>query len=382
MKVYVEKIIHGGYGLARVEGGAVLIPFAVPGDVLDVSYEREGPRSLGWIKEILEPSPHRIEPRCPVYGLCGGCDFDHMDYESELAAKKEILLEDLKRLAHVTVDCFEEAVSAQSYGYRNHSQFKVDARGNVGFFEKRSHDVVPLPGSGCSLLDRLINGHVLQLRENANFRPGSFRVRSNPGGELYQKGIPGMPDDLYCCYCNNSLKVRFGIDDFFQVNNFLIEVWLSKIRSYLQPEGVEAAADVYCGSGLIGLSVADSVRSVVGIESNGRAVENARFNAEYNGIRNASFIKADAGTGLSSVESADKIIVDPPRAGLSMSVVRSIARLEPRVLVYASCESATFARDAGSLIQTGYTLERVSLVDMFPRTRHFEIVSKFVRSGA
>jgi len=380
MEMTVEKIVHGGWGLCRIKNRVVLIPFAVPGDVVDVSFdERTEGVTFGWIREVLAPSPCRKQSKCPVFGVCGGCDFDNMSYECEIMAKEGVLREDLGRIAGIRNPAIGKSLRSQSeYGYRNHAQFKAAGTDAAGFFMKRSHEVVPLPEQGCLLLDPVIKEYFKDGVRGSTFPYGGFRIRSNERGEIFQKGVPGIEPDVFATFYRKGLKLRVGIDDFFQVNRFIIDSWLDLIVRYLEPGHSDRVVDLYCGSGLISLYVAGLVYSITGIEINGRAVQNARYNARENGIEKVKFIRADAGKGVISGIAADKIIVDPPRTGLTTRLVAGIAETGPSVVVYASCDTATFARDVRLFREKGYVLDEVKLVDMFPRTKHSEVVARIV----
>lgn len=375
MKVAVEKIVHGGYGLARLDGQVCLVPYSVPGDVLDIDCERREGMLFGRIARIERPSSFRKTARCSAFGLCGGCDFDNMAYEFELEVKRDILLEDLSRIAGIEDLQSVHVVFAEKYFYRNHAQFKVDEEGRVGFFKQKSREVVELPSSGCLLLQHSITDYARNLIGETRFFRGGFRVRSNARKEIFKKGIPGVDDDRYVFQYIGGAVYRLGIDDFFQVNGAIVEKWLSTIESYLEPHKEDTVFDIFCGSGLISIYIARKVRTVVGVEINRCAVENARYNAEYNMITNAAFIRRNAMKGFDSDESDCKVIVDPPRAGLSPRLIQSIARMHPSRIVYVSCDTATFSRDIYLFAEEGYSLQKVSIVDMFPRTAHMEVVA-------
>ncbi|MFW6181627.1 MAG: class I SAM-dependent RNA methyltransferase, partial [Spirochaetota bacterium] len=363
-------------------GRVVLVPFAVPGDVADLVFDRSGGGTcFGWIREVLEPSPDRVASRCPVFGICGGCSLDMMSYQSELQGKRDILLEDLDRIGGLQGRVEETVPSEREHGYRNHAQFKVDARGRVGFFMRRSHELVPLPEQGCLLMDERINACVRDLRGRTAFRQGGFRVRVNREGEIFQKGIPGMRPDAFARYTVEGLVFTIGIDDFFQVNSFVVAPWLRRIRAYLDPREDQEVLDLYCGAGVIALFLAGSAGRVTGVEHNGSAVRSARSNAEANGVRNVRFLQGDVTRGLPRELRADAVVVDPPRTGLSGPLVADLLELSPRRLVYASCNTATFSRDAAALARGGMALERISLLDMFPRTHHLELVALFTPQG-
>jgi 23S rRNA (uracil1939-C5)-methyltransferase len=378
MRVEIEKIVHGGYGIARSGGRTLLIPFSVPGDLLDIECGEGLDRNFGWIKQVVRPSHRRRESACPVFTICGGCDFDHMDYRLELEVKRGIVLEDLARIGGIEPKAGIEAVASDEYGYRNHAQFKVDSSGRVGFFEKKSHSVVPLPEMGCLLLQKEINDCVNGIRKSVQFRRGGFRIRADGSGNVYTKGVPGREDDDYYRSAIGGLRFRTNIDDFFQVNTLLIERWLELIRSFVQPSCSDMLTDLYCGSGVISLHLAPYVKSVTGIELNPNAVDNALFNAKTNGISNVRFIRSTAQGGIRKLHAGGKIVVDPPRSGLGSAFVEGICRLKPRAVVYVSCDTATFARDLNAFRERGYELSEIRLVDMFPRTRHIELVSRIL----
>jgi 23S rRNA (uracil1939-C5)-methyltransferase len=375
MKVKIEKIVHGGYGLARTEKGVCFIPLSVPGDILDVAFSEDEKLSFGWIKRIISPSIHRRESRCPVFGVCGGCDFDHMEYEYEIEMKINILKEDLFRIAKMEAMEIDGIIRSEAYGYRNHAQFKVSPKGEIGFFSKKSHEVIPLPPGGCALLSGAVNAFIDKIKSEIIFNRGGFRVRTNTRNNVFQKGVPGLNDDTYCYQYVDGLNFRLKIDDFFQVNSFVTEKWVSIIESYLNPKNHDTVADLFCGSGLIALSVAKKVKYVTGVELNRNAVNSARYNARWNDIPNASFIKANSERAAQVIKNANKIVVDPPRSGLSEKLINQITLLDPEAVVYASCDTATFARDVSVFLKYGYYLKKISLVDMFPRTQHTEIVA-------
>jgi tRNA/tmRNA/rRNA uracil-C5-methylase (TrmA/RlmC/RlmD family) len=390
-EVHIDRIVNGGYGLGTLGGRVLLVPYTVPGDRVRVKparsdRAREHAGLFYEIEDIVKPSPMREDSRCPVSGRCGGCDFDTMSYQFELEMKRGILVEDLKRIGGYSVEEQPETIASPSeYGYRNHAQIKVDDRGRPGFFKKKSHQIVPLPPQGCLLLQKRLNSFVLELSNDGPLRRGSVRLRSNRDGKVFCKGVPYRADDVYASYRAGDLRFRIGVDDFFQVNAYLNESWLDLVKSSISPGPGDVVYDLFCGSGLIALSLAPFVHRVVGIEGNGSAVRNAIFNASQNGIENVEFVCRDltAQTDLSpwNVHGKDrvKVVVDPPRTGLEPVLIDAIACIEPERLVYASCNSSTFSRDVKALAERGYRAEAITLIDMFPRTRHIETVARFVK---
>ncbi len=380
MIVTVEKIVHGGYGLARGEGGICLVPYAVIGDTLDVECDTRGAVQYGCIKEVTRSSPFRKDPGCGVFGLCGGCDFENIEYGFELEVKRDILREDLKRIGGLRDVPPAAVVSGPQYYYRNHAQFKVDGSGVVGFFRQGSREVVGIPLSGCLLLKRSINACVSDLVTGPRLPRGGFRVRANDSGVVFKKGIPGRPDDRYVVYYAGGMEFRVGVDDFFQVNSAVLDAWLQAVAAALDPQEGDTVLDLYSGCGLISLFIAPKVKQVIGIEIVGRAVENAGYNAAVNSIGNVTFTRKDASRGIKTAVSGAKVIVDPPRAGLSYVLIDDIVRIRPPCVVYVSCNTATFARDVRRFMEGGYRLAEMTMVDMFPRTKHIEVIARIVPS--
>ncbi|MCK4803745.1 MAG: class I SAM-dependent RNA methyltransferase [Spirochaetes bacterium] len=380
MIVEIEKIVHGGYGLTHSGNSVILVPLSVPGDIVDIEFAEGEGISFGWIKSIIKPSIYRKDPCCPVFGLCGGCDFDNMEYPYELTIKEGILREDLSRIAKMKVTDIDRVIGSSEYGYRNHARFKVSVEGEVGFFMKKSHEVVPLPDEGCRLLHRDINEFLKKIRRTGEFRAGGFRIRTDTMGNIFQKGVHGLKDNTFCYQYVNKLKYRLKIDDFFQVNNSVTAQWLNIIESYLNLESNDIVVDLFSGSGLIILTIAKKVKSVTGIEINRNAVNNARYNAGWNNVSNVSFIRANAAKGLNLLAGVNKIVVDPPRSGLTENIIGAVVTLAPSVIVYASCDTATFSRDLKRFSEMGYHLKEVSLIDMFPRTKHSEVVARIERN--
>ena len=380
MLVEVEKIINGGYGLARSNNGVCMIPYSVPGDILDVECSKGTSPIFCWIKRIERPSKYRTASQCPNFGVCGGCDFQNMDYQYELEVKKNIVKEDLRRISKIRIDKID-IVKSNPYYYRNNVQFKTDENGNIGFFRKKSKDVVPLPSLdiGCLLIDKKISHFVQNIKKKVSFSRGGFRLRSNREGDIYKKGIPGIEEDKYCYYRALGIDYRIAIDDFFQVNNYLYERWLELIIDYIRPQNGDVVVDLFAGSGFITLAIAKKAQKVFGMEINGSAVKNAEYNSRINKINNAIFKRVDVNKGFYLNERVTKVVVDPPRSGMSKLLIDEIVRMEPELILYISCNTATFARDIGIMYKKGYYIDKITMIDLFPRTAHIEVIAKLVK---
>jgi tRNA/tmRNA/rRNA uracil-C5-methylase (TrmA/RlmC/RlmD family) len=390
-EVHIDRIVNGGYGLGKLDGRVLLVPFSVPGDRVRVKplrrdQCREQTGLFYEIEEVVKPSPMRVKPTCPVFGVCGGCDFDHITYRFELETKRRVFVEDVRRIGGYRVEKQPEIIASLSeYRYRNHAQVKTDEQGRFGFFKKKSHEIVPLPSKGCLLLQKTLNRFVLGIQRGGPLKAGSVRFRSNGEGQIFCKGAPCRDDDVYAYYRVGDREFRIGIDDFFQVNGYLNERWIDLVKNSVCPDPGDVVYDLFCGSGLIALSLAPFSKHVIGIEANGSAVRNAVFNASQNGVENVEFLCHDLTTQTElsrwkvQKQGRVKVVVDPPRTGLEPVLIDAIAGIEPDLLVYASCNSATFSRDLKELVERGYNPEAITIIDMFPRTRHIETVARFVK---
>jgi 23S rRNA (uracil1939-C5)-methyltransferase len=178
------------------------------------------------------------------------------------------------------------------------------------------------------------------------------------------------------------MAFRVGFVAFFQVNSAVVGAWLKAVNKALDPQEGDTVLDLCSGCGLISLFIARKVKQVIGIEIVGRAVENARYNAAVNGIGNVTFTRKDASRGIKTAVPGAKVIVDPPRAGLSYTLIDDIIRIKPPCVVYISCNTATFARDVRRFMEGGYRLAEMTMVDMFPRTKHLEVVARITPASS
>ena len=380
MLAEIKKIVHGGYGLAFVEGKTVFIPYAAPGDTVEFSVVREKKRLVfGAIDRIVEPSPMRREPECPVFGACGGCHLQHLSYEDEIAAKRADILEDLERIGGIKTD-FKNVVPCPSrYGYRNHAIFKVDAEGNAGFLMRESDTVVPFPPGGCLLLPPEMREAIAEIPREAFEPMTEVRVRMDKFGAVHFWGVldrVGPPEVLMEA---GGFLFPVGRDSFFQVNRLLGERLVEIVLSL--PLAIRRRLlDLYCGVGFFTLPLSKMAVEAFGIEWDQAAVRSATAAARLNGVPNVRYRRGDAEKEIGRLRDFDLVLADPPRLGLPREVLRGIVKLKPPELIFISCDPPTFARDAKALLEAGYILYETNLVDLFPATYHAEIVSLFRRA--
>jgi 23S rRNA (uracil1939-C5)-methyltransferase len=388
--VTVEKLVYGGEGLARVaeEGKpsrVVLAPYVLPGERVRLEPEQEKPglvraRTL----EVLEAARDRVPAPCPYFGRCGGCHYQHASYAAQLAAKRAILEEELRRLGKLEPPEEIAVVSGEPWAYRNRVQLHCEGQ-SLGYREARSHKLCAI--THCPISSPKINETIAALLGMMRDRRWPRFVRSleiftdeqqvqlnilDSGQAVARRffewcaeRIPGLVlGDLH-------YEGRFHVsrNSFFQVNRFLLD---RLVEAAISAAEGESAVDLYSGVGLFALALARTFRQVVAVESSSPAVRDLERNAaDLEAVRP---VQATAEAYLEGLEAApDFVLLDPPRAGLGKTVVRRLLELHPRAITIVSCDPSTLARDLPALLG-GYRVEQMTLIDLFPQTYHFETV--------
>ena len=422
-----------GLGIARVNGAVVFVPHAVRGEEIDLRITKVMKTSCaGEIVKIHDPSPERMEPECPYAGKCGGCAYRHLTYPEELWAKRQRVQDALTRIGGLELTVEEILGAKNPEHYRNKSQYPVGADGSIGFFQARTHKVVPIrrcliqteaadrtaqavgewmrrykisaydetTGKGlvrhvCVRVNRkgeslccvVVNGnkvprepelaayvtaavpHTVGVLLNSNTRRGNVVL-----GDKYRTlfGRNYLMDTL----CG--LEFKLSMPSFYQVNRDQAEVLYGKALKFAGLTGNETVLDLYCGIGTITLCLAKAAKRVIGAEIVPPAIRDAKENALRNHIENAEFFCGDAADIAAKLESdglrPDVVTVDPPRKGLAPEVIASVAAMGPEKVVYVSCDPATLGRDVKIFREFGYEAKRAAAVDMFPGTAHVETV--------
>ena len=422
-----------GLGIARVNGAVVFVPHAVRGEEIDLRITKVMKTSCtGEIVKIHNPSPERMEPECPYAGKCGGCAYRHLTYPEELWAKRQRVQDALTRIGGLDLTVEEILVAKNPEHYRNKSQYPVGADGSIGFFQARTHKVVPIrrcliqteaadrtaqavgewmhrykisaydetTGKGlvrhvCVRVNRkgeslccvVVNGnkvprepelaayvtaavsHTVGVLLNSNTRRGNVIL-----GDKYRTlfGRNYLMDTL----CG--LEFKLSMPSFYQVNRDQAEALYGKALEFAGLTGNETVLDLYCGIGTITLCLAKAAKRVIGAEIVPPAIRDAKENALRNHVENAEFFCGDAADIAAKLESdglrPDVVTVDPPRKGLAPEVIASVAAMGPEKVVYVSCDPATLGRDVKIFREFGYEAKRAAAVDMFPGTAHVETV--------
>jgi 23S rRNA (uracil1939-C5)-methyltransferase len=413
VEVTIERILPGGLSLAHAEGRTLMVALAAPGDRLRVRIDRvKGNVSFAQIHEIITPSPFRIEPPCPYFGRCGGCDFQQLTYEAQLEAKKEIIRDCLRRIGGIeSLPDFSITPAPQAWHYRARAQWQYDAiRQRLGYFESNSRRVCDV--AECAVLVPRLQEILTDLRRRMvnNELPEDARdFRAVVGDDVFsiappvpvvaptvssdsesrgssptvREGLDPAGEDLSKVTrttCGETY--RFNAESFFQAN---VDLLPQLIDATIDQAAGESAVELYCGVGLFTVPLARRFRHVVGVESDFSAATFAQTNLENAGLANGEIAKEDVGHWLednaarwlnarSEFGKLDYLLLDPPRTGAESRVIAGILRLHPQKLCYVSCDPATLARDLKKLIAGGYTLDSLHAFDMFPQTHHVETV--------
>ncbi|HKC63694.1 MAG TPA: class I SAM-dependent RNA methyltransferase [Pyrinomonadaceae bacterium] len=379
-EVTIERILPGGLGLAHASGRTLLVALAAPGDRVRVEIERvQGRVSFASIVEVLVPSPVRIEPPCPYFGRCGGCDFQQLTYEAQLAAKVEIIRDCLRRIARIDfTDEIPITASTNIWHYRSRAQWQHDPqKKRLGYFERASHRVCDV--AECPVLVPELEATLESLRER--MKNGALpRELTEFQAVAGDKGASISPDlsEQQAREVTRTIAgrhYRFSAEGFFQINHALLE---SLIEAAIKNAVGETAIDLYCGAGLFTLPLSERFSRVFGVEANAEAISFARRNVEDARLGNATFAVSTVAEWLAenseTLAPVDFVLLDPPRSGAEDDAIGGILALRPRAISYVSCDPATLARDLKVLLARDYSLDSIAAFDMFPQTHHVETV--------
>lgn len=382
LDVKIEKIVPRGLGLAFAEKLTILVPLAAAGDHLRVRLEQVKKRTaFASIVTIIEPSEHRITPPCPHFGVCGGCDFQQMDYASQLEAKTEIIRDCLHRIGKIEVDHIDIIGSPQEFAYRSRAKWHADRiEQTIGYFRRDSHDVIDV--AECPILTTGLQAELKNIRNNLDWATlwedsaEIDAVSDDAGGvSIYTREMPQRTAEITVNVTGE--EFNFSAQSFFQANRFLVE---TLIESAIGGASGATALDLYCGVGLFTLPMARKFTNVIGVEDNGIAVGFARKNAARSGQKNVDLRRSGVRRFLNecSVEGTDLILIDPPRAGAEKGTIEKIAELKPKQISYVSCEPSILARDLRVFLDAGYSINKITALDLFPQTHHVETVVRLV----
>lgn len=443
----LTSIAHGGEAIGQHAGKIIFVPYAIPGETVTVELTEEKPRwARARLLTVVTPSDDRVTPPCPYFGpgQCGGCQWQHITYERQLALKAEVVADQLRRLGGIAEPPVLEPIALADdaglldFGYRNHVQLTADAAGGLGYVRDGVGQGQPrstpnddiLAVERCLLLHPLLDEMHAALQatpvenelldepedpaeppvtvrrvslragintdqrllafETIGDRAPNFVIEDLPVRAVIRRrdgdfqpliGDPWLEEQVA------ERVFRVSAASFFQVNTVGAEVMVALATEMLDLHGHEILLDGYCGVGLFGLSLAGQVGQVIGIEESPSACEDFAWNARD--LDNVTLHEGPVAEVLATLDGPedattgprlDIALIDPPRSGAGPEVVAQLARLRTAKLLYISCDPATLARDAKLLLQAGYRLVQVQPVDLFPQTYHIESMALFVRA--
>ena len=426
----IESLDQEGRGVARRDGKTIFVEGALPGELVTASvYRRKPSFELAAAQTILKPASARVTPRCRYFGLCGGCALQHIDLPTQVAGKQRVLEDALSRIGKVEPEEMLAPIHGPAWGYRHRARFTVrfvPKKGGtlVGFHEKRSSYVTDM--ASCEVVPERISALLLPLREmlarlSIRFRLPQIELAVGEGADVLvvrvleppspedealmksfaeRHGVflylqPGGPHtahpfhpaegaDLHYALPEFDVRIYFGPTDFTQVNHAMNRVLVRRAMMLLAPRPGQRIADMFCGLGNFTLPIARSGAQVVGCEGTAGLVERARSNAARNDLeKNARFETLDLfridDAALAAMGRFDGMLIDPPRDGAA-ALIGALSGDTPERIVYVSCNPATLARDAATLVHDRkYRLRAAGVVNMFPHTAHSESIALFAR---
>jgi tRNA/tmRNA/rRNA uracil-C5-methylase (TrmA/RlmC/RlmD family) len=373
--IKIESVAFGGEGVGRVDNFVVFVPFAAPEDELEVEIVQLKKKfARGKILQIVKPSPMRVSPLCRYYENCGGCCYQHLNYEYQLEIKKKQVEEVFRKIGKIATPPVGKTIAASNvYNYRGKAElhFSITSNGcKIGFLAVSGGEIVDI--ERCEIMEETINDKLRILRQNKQqLCNDDARLTIWSGLLADQKGTVTR-----VVRGKTFLVPRGG---FFQANLYLTDQLVDEVCHLAMSKEINTLIDAYCGSGLFSIFLAPYAQSVVGIEISEKSVKYAQINAENADVKNVRFVQGKVenilpGDFLSSKKESNLIVLDPPRSGCSESVLKTIADLKPQKVIYVSCNPATQARDVKYLDEHGYALLSLLPVDMFPQTEHIEVI--------
>jgi 23S rRNA (uracil1939-C5)-methyltransferase len=421
----IESLDAEGRGVARnAEGKVTFVEGALPGEEVDFQVlKKKSSFEIGRLTKVIGGSSSRQAPRCPHFGVCGGCSLQHTDARTQMAAKQRWLEENLARIGKVEPETLLPIVYGEEWGYRRRARLGaryVDKKGGalVGFRERRSSYITEM--AECHVLPPRISALILPLRALVQGLGARARVPQievavgdneailvirhldplsdadqslvkrfaedhgihvwlQPGGPASAKPFHPATSELYYELAEFGVRIGFGPTDFTQVNHGVNRILVARAVRLLDPQPGERVADLFCGLGNFSLPLATRGAEVIGFEGSKDLVERARQNASLNGLT-VQFEIADLFKGdIKALGPFDKLLIDPPREG-AIEIIKALPAEWPQRIIYVSCDPATLARDAGILVHTkGFRLSAAGVVNMFPHTAHVESIALFER---
>jgi 23S rRNA (uracil1939-C5)-methyltransferase len=397
LELDITTVAFGGDGIGRFEGFVVFVPFVIAGERVEVEIVDVRKRfATADLIRVITPSPHRVEPRCPYYANCAGCQYQHIEYTHQLDMKRAQIRDVFQRIGKIPEPPIATVVpSPRPYHYRN--KLVVHGPGRPGFWTQRGRSILNI--EQCPIAREEINVKLAEVARQ-ELSDVHLTIRCNTEGHLWlwtetrgagvqpaQSSSPSSseaPSFIPETILGRTLHVPVG--SFFQINQDVISAAIQHVRDVFTASGCKTLVDAYCGVGLFALLMADLAGHVYGMEVDERAIEAANANAKRLGLTHYDFYAGKTERllfyTLRQCPHDDVcLILDPPRSGCGKEVLKTLRKQKPRKIIYVSCAPAMLARDIKELLPCGYRLERVTPFDMFPQTQHCEAVAELTRAS-
>ena len=387
IEITIDALTNLGAGVGRIDGWVVFVPFSLPGELVKARvFRNDKSFSQADLVEVLEPSPDRVTPGCPLFGECGGCQYQHLSYDKQLAWKTRQVGELMKHMAAITFPVNDCLSSGQTWNYRSKitphfDQPRNGEIGPIGFLHIGTRSrIIDVPQ--CPIAMDTINRELPAIREGLRKRANTFKR----GATVLLRATENRVETDFRAVATEhvgNLKFQFLAGDFFQNNPFILPAFTGYVAKQAAAGGAKFLVDAYCGSGLFSLTLAKDFEQVAGVEVSETSCEWARKNAAANSITNAKFLTASAEAIFDQISypaTDTAVVIDPPRKGCTPEFIDQLVKFGPARVVYVSCDPATQVRDLKQLSEGGYQLADVQPFDLFPHTRHLECVMTLVKT--
>ena len=382
VELVIDNLSNMGDGVGRIDNWVVFVPYTLPGERVRARiYRNDKNCSMADLVEVLEPSPRRVNPQCPVFGYCGGCQYQHLDYAAQLEWKTAQVADLLRLQAGLELPVKPAIPSPETYNYRSkitpHFQKPKDARmGSIGFLRAGSRSEI-CDVKQCPIAMEPINAALPALRKAVQQAASQYKR----GATLLMRVSEGSVitnNNAVCTERVGDLTFNFLAGDFFQNNPYILPAFTDYVARQACAGGAKYLVDAYCGSGLFALTLASHFEKVLGVEVSETSADWARANARSNNITHASFLAASAEAIFEQVDfpaEQSAVVIDPPRKGCDMAFLNQLFAFGPERVVYVSCNPATQIRDLAEFDKAGYEVIEVQPFDLFPQTKHLECVA-------
>lgn len=391
----IEKLDHYGRGITRVNDKICFVENAITDEEVEINIIKDKKNyQEATVSNYIKKSKNREEVKCKYYDICGGCQISHLNKKIQDKFKQDKVQEIINKYVNSNIKV-EEVISDNNYNYRNKVTLHVEGN-KLGFYKNKTNEIIDI--DECLLLENKINDLIIILKEVIKQENNITKITIKLGNiteeiMLIIEGNINNYNDLidkvdvliindkvitkkdYINSIIGNKKYKVSKDSFFQVNKVITEKIYNEVRNQIIKNKSKNILDLYCGTGTIGIYVADVVNKVIGIEVVESAIKDAKYNKKVNNVDNVSFIQGKVENEIDSIkENIDTVILDPPRNGLHKNVIKVLKKINPKTIIYVSCDPMTMARDINEL-KTNYELNLIKPFDMFPNTYHVECIS-------